>query len=63
MCIEYPIQVNMYHVSAQGFDERMVNYYYYIIIIINCQLTDIFALCPNGSKFVTDNSSYQAFLL
>ena len=36
MCIEYQIQVNMYYVSAQGVDERMINvhdyyydYYYY----------------------------------
>ena len=34
MCIEYHIWVNMYHVSAQGVDERMINvhsssYYYY----------------------------------
>ena len=29
MCIEYHIQVNMYHVSAQGVDERMINVYYY----------------------------------
>ena len=31
MCIEYHIQVNMYYVSAQGVDERMINvlYYYY----------------------------------
>ena len=30
-CIEYHIYVNMYHVSAQGVDERMINvrYYYY----------------------------------
>ena len=25
MCIEYSIQVNVYHVNAQGVDERMVN--------------------------------------
>ena len=25
MCIEYRIQVDMYHVSAQGVDERMIN--------------------------------------
>ena len=25
MCIEYHIQVNMQHVSAQGVDERMIN--------------------------------------
>ena len=34
MCIEYHIQVNMYHVSAQGVDERMINvlcYYYYCL--------------------------------
>ena len=31
MCIEYHILVNMYHVSAQGVDQRMINvlYYYY----------------------------------
>ena len=29
MCIEYHIQVNMYHVSAQGVDERMINVRYY----------------------------------
>ena len=33
VCIEYHIQVNMYHVSAQGVDKRMINvqycYYYY----------------------------------
>ena len=31
ICMEYHIQVNMYHVSAQGVDERMIMY---IIIII-----------------------------
>ena len=33
MCIEYHIWVNMYHVSAQGIDERMINvhYYYYYL--------------------------------
>ena len=29
MCIEYHIQVNMYHVSAQGVDEHMINVHYY----------------------------------
>ena len=29
MCTEYHIQVNMYHVSAQGVDERMTNVHYY----------------------------------
>ena len=29
MCIEYHIKVNMYHVSAQGVDERMINVHYY----------------------------------
>ena len=28
MCIEYYIYVNMYHVSAQGVDERMINVHY-----------------------------------
>ena len=29
MCIEYHIWVNMYHVSAQGVDERMINVHYH----------------------------------
>ena len=29
MCIEYHIQVNMYHVSAVVVDERMINVHYY----------------------------------
>ena len=29
MCIEYHIKVNMYHVSTQGVDERMINVHYY----------------------------------
>ena len=32
LCIEYCTEVNMYHVSAQGIDECMINvycYYYY----------------------------------
>ena len=29
MCIEYYILVNMYHVSAQGVDECMINVDYY----------------------------------
>ena len=35
MCIEYHIWVNMYDVSAQGVDERMINvhYYYYIKLL------------------------------
>ena len=33
MCIEYHIQVNMYHVSAQDDDdERMINVHYYVIL-------------------------------
>ena len=30
MCIEHCIQVNMYHVSAQGLDKQMINVHYYI---------------------------------
>ena len=29
VCIEYHILVNMYHVSAQKVDERMINVHYY----------------------------------
>ena len=37
ICIEYHIYVNMYHVSAQGVDECMINvhYYYYYLLIIS----------------------------
>ena len=33
MCIEYHIQVNIYYVSAQGVDERMINVHYYYGIL------------------------------
>ena len=29
MCIEYHIYVNMYHVSAEGVDGRVINVHYY----------------------------------
>ena len=29
MCIEYHFLVNMYHVSAQGVDEHMINVHHY----------------------------------
>ena len=35
MCIEYHIQVHMYHVSAQGVDERMINVHYYYYYYFN----------------------------
>ena len=31
-CIEYHIWVNMYHVSAQGVDERIMNVHYYLLL-------------------------------
>ena len=36
MSTEYHIQVNMYHVNAQGVDERMINvhYYYYCMAVV-----------------------------
>ena len=34
MCIEYHIYINMYHVNAQGVDERMTMYIIIITIII-----------------------------
>jgi len=34
MCIEYHVQVNMYHVSAQGVDECMINEHYYYCMTI-----------------------------
>ena len=38
MCTEYHIQVNMYYVSAQGVDERMINVHYYYYLIQCCSL-------------------------
>ena len=32
MCIEYPFKVNMYHVSAQGVDERMINVHLLLLL-------------------------------
>ena len=29
ICIEYCIQINMYHVSSQAADEHMINVHYY----------------------------------
>ena len=34
VCIEYHIQVNMYHVSAQGVDERVINVHSYYNLIL-----------------------------
>ena len=36
MCTEFHIYVNMYHVSAQDVDERIINVHYYY-----------FSICPN----------------
>ena len=43
VCIEYCIQVNMYHVSAQGIDERRIHahYYYYC----HCQTNRLCVFC------------------
>ena len=30
VCIEYHVWVNMYHVSTQGVDERVINVHYYL---------------------------------
>ena len=40
MCIEYHIQINMYHVSAQGV-ERMINVHYYYYYYYCLRLEDI----------------------
>ena len=37
MCIEYQVYINMYYVSAQGVDKRVINaHYYYYIISMEC---------------------------
>ena len=46
MCIEYHMWVNMYHVSAQGVDERMTNVHYYYLLQSN-----------NNNHFVSSNIS------
>ena len=48
MCTEYHISVNMYHVSAQGVDERMINvhyYYYYHHHHHHCNAAIVFITC------------------
>ena len=47
MCIEYHIQVNMYHVSAQGVDERIINvhYYYYLYYRVSHFYLNEWILC------------------
>ena len=40
MCIEYHIQVNMYHLSTHGIDERMINVHYYYYYYYNAQGVD-----------------------
>ena len=40
VCIEYHIQVNMYDVSAQGVDERMINVHYYYYYYCCCYCYD-----------------------
>ena len=44
---EYCIQVNMYHVSAQDVDERMINvhYYYYLLRLCPQKQNKIYVLC------------------
>ena len=37
MCIEYNIQVNVYHVSAQGVDEHIINVHYYYYYLLTYQ--------------------------
>ena len=49
MCIEYHIQVNMYHVSAQGVDERMINVHYYYL-----------GKCTHQCDETQENNSAQA---
>ena len=39
VCTEYCIQVNMYRVSAQGVDERMINVHYHYYYLSGCSRT------------------------
>ena len=48
MCIEYHIQVNMYHVSAQGFDECMINIHYYYYNWFHCTAEQTHSLSMQG---------------
>ena len=71
MCVEYNIQVNMYHVSAQGVDEGMLNVLYYENImkiataesdsdteLLILSLPGFYLKTPNKSaKFETPNPS------
>ena len=54
VCIEYHIKVNMYHVSAQGVDERMLNvhyhYYYYLVKVAGIEPKEGKCFCGKASK-------------
>ena len=64
VCIDYPISVNMYHVSAQGIDERMINVHYYYYYYYRPPLT-AFACStvsrPCGNSFGENGSHLYIF--
>ena len=50
MCIGHHIYVNMYHVSAKGVDERMINvhyYYYYYYVNSTAHFPQLSCNIPN----------------
>ena len=47
VCIDYDIQVYMYHVSTQGIDERMINVHYYYYCY---SLGSVFVFCCTRIK-------------
>ena len=52
MCIEYHIYVNMYHVSAQGVDERMLN-----VLLISCTGTRCEPPTPKTLNRLAENET------
>ena len=61
VCIEYCIQVNMYHVSVQGIDERRINahYYYYC----HCQTNRLCFLLLFTTIHLTPPIYFERFLV
>ena len=63
MYIEYHISVNMYYVSAHGFDERMINvhYYYYCYYYNGVLVYNNSGLVQNNGGLVSYNDVLMSY--
>ena len=65
MCIEYHIQVYMYHVtvSAQGVDERMINVHYYYYYYIKADIYDLDKASVVSVAFLRDQYKVDIYMI